>query len=392
MVKKILLINTNNSDYPPIPLMKFSSYYKNIGYKVKYINKINMFDDFEPDMILITSLFTWEYNEVLKMTLYLRHQNPKANIFLGGICASLLKKEFENDLKGKNINLHFGLHKSFENEELDYTLSKNDYSVGYTTRGCPRKCGWCMVWRLEPEYKELEKEQWTKFIKHKRVLFFDNNILKSSMKHFKEVINYLKLNNISFDFNQGMDARLLTIQHLEILKDSRLSPIRFAFDSMLTDGEIQRAINLSIKYGFTDGSVFILYNFNDSPEDFYYRLKEIIKTWYFDAYPMKFQPLTAKVKDSFTGKHWDKTKLYNFKLLLNTFFNNSLIGRGLKIQKFERIFGKDKNEFSELLKHPDIKSRNDKISTKKHKKVSKGELFEFDENEINKIIQDSEGL
>jgi len=393
MVKKVLLVNPVPSDFPPLALMKFSTYYKKLGYETKYIEKINMFEDFIPDLILVTSLFTWHYDEIIRTVLFLRHQNPSAEIFVGGICASLMQKDMEKEFKGKNIQIHFGIHKSYDDEELDYSLSKKDYSIGYTTRGCLRKCGWCMVWRLEPEYKELKKEQWTKFIKHKRVLFYDNNILKASMPHFKEVIEYLKFNDISYDFNQAMDCRLLTEEHLKIMQGSKLQPMRLAFDSMDADGDIQKAMDLSIKYGFTDGNILMLYNFNDTPEEFYYRLKEVIKKWYFDAYPMKYQLLKSKKKDVFVGKHWKGTRLINFKVTLNQFFNNSILGRGLPVEKFERIFGKNYKEFTEMLDHKDIKKRNEELTLKdKKKNTFKDQLFEFSDKDINKIIDDSEGL
>jgi len=393
MTKNILLVNPVPSDYPPLALMKISTYYKKLGYNVKYIEKINMFEDFRPDLILITSLFTWNFDDVVRTCLYLRKQHPESKMYLGGISASLLQKDYEKEFKGKDINLHFGIHNSYDEQDLDYTLTKKDYSVGYTTRGCPRKCGWCMVWRMEPNYIEYKKEYWSKFIKHKRILFYDNNILKASISHFKEVIDYMKENDLSYDFNQAMDARLLSIKHMEIFKGSKLKPIRFSFDSMDYDGAIQRAMKFSHDYGFNDGSVYVLYNFNDTPKEYYYRMKEIIKMNTFDIYPMRFQPLTAKKKDVFEGKHWKGNRLKNFRLTLNRFFNNSVIGRGVVLEKFERIFGKTPEEFEKLMDLKDINERNEKLAIKTKEKIEeKNELFEFNEEEIQEIILDSEGL
>jgi hypothetical protein len=393
MTKKILLVNAVKSNFPPMALMKYSTYYKKLGYKVKYQDKINMLDDYNPDLILISTLFTWDFREIVNTTLYLRKQYPQSKIYVGGICASLLKKELESAFKNKNIILKFGLQKSIDNEKLDYSISDKNYSIGYTTRGCPRKCSWCMVWRLEPEYIEYKKEHWIRYIEHKRVLLYDNNILKSTIKHFKEVVEYMKMNDISYDFNQAMDARLITQEHFNIFKNSKISPIRFAFDSMETDKYIQIAMKKSIENGFTDGSIYLLYNFNDSPEEYYYRLKEVVKLWYFDAYPMKFQLLNAKEKDIYIGKHWNEKRLNNFKLLINTFFRNSLIGRSLKIKKFERIFGKNSKEFKTILDLDDIKTRNEHIKTKKiDDNTEIDSQFNYSETEIEKIIKDSEGL
>ncbi len=146
---KILLVEPNyNTKYIPMSLMKFSSYHKSKGDEVRYQKGFNYWLNFEPDIIYITSLFTWYYDITKRTYLEYRHKFPKAIIKVGGICASLLKEKFAKELP--NAQIHYGVWKEVDESPLDYSLFPNiDYSIAYTTRGCVRKCGWCMFFADE---------------------------------------------------------------------------------------------------------------------------------------------------------------------------------------------------------------------------------------------------
>jgi hypothetical protein len=111
----------------------------------------------------------------------------------------------------------------------------------------------------------------------------------------------------------------------------------------------------------TNICVDVLYNFNDTPEDFYYRLKELVKMKC-DAFPMRFQPLSgtfAKEKSSFIGKHYTKEMLDNFKVFFSSVYINGCIGKGTTLEKFEETFGKTPEEFVAKLKQPKAKLQNE---------------------------------
>ena len=81
-------------------------------------------------------------------------------------------------------------------------LPYHNPNATFTTRGCPRKCGFCAVPKIEGSLIELD--EWPV-----KPIVCDNNILAASRKHFDNVIDKLKsLKEV--DFNQGLDARLLT--------------------------------------------------------------------------------------------------------------------------------------------------------------------------------------
>ena len=116
-----------------------------------------------------------------------------------------------------------------ETEHLcpDYGLYGLDYSVGFLTRGCPRKCDWCFVPKKEgPIRPHADIEE---FARHKDVVLLDNNVLAHN--HGIEQIEKIAHLGLRVDFNQGLDARLIDDAMARLLGKVRwLKPIRLACD------------------------------------------------------------------------------------------------------------------------------------------------------------------
>jgi len=324
-----------------------------------------------------------------------KNRFPNAIIKLGGIGASLTPEAYE---KETGIKPHFGIIPEVEESKPDYSLFPNiDYSIAFTTRSCPRRCGWCMVHRMEKEFIEIKN--WEEYINHDKpkITFWDNNFFASSKEHQQRVFNKLIEWQKNVDFNQGLDARLFNKFHAENFAQIKIHPLRFAFDSMATDKHIQKALNLAYEYGINDTSAYMLYNFMGTPEQLYYRMKELVKLKC-DVFPMKYQPLDALEKDQYIGKHFNKTFLDNFQKCLRTHFTNSNIGKGLEIERFNAIFGKDDKAFKKIFNNPDFDPQKIDLSMFKHKKkkeITEHNLKSYDEEtekKINQIIKENDGM
>jgi hypothetical protein len=92
-----------------------------------------------------------------------------------------------------------------------------------TTTGCPRCCAFCGVRRIEPQYAELN--DWPD-----RPIVCDNNLLAASERHVGRVCERLEQWGWA-DFNQGLDARLLTTEHAAMIARIRKPICRLALDS-----------------------------------------------------------------------------------------------------------------------------------------------------------------
>ncbi len=158
------------------------------------------------------------------------------------------------------------------------------------------------------------------------------------------------------DFNQGIDARLLTDKKAKLLSQIPIRPLRIAFDSMEYKSYYLNAILNAKKYGIKHFSNYLLYNFEDHPEDLYLRLKlnvELCETHKLDIYsfPMKYHPIFGdyKLNRDYVGPHWNRKFIRAIQVILNA--TKGKIGKGKSF--FFKAFGNDEEEFFKLLYMPE---------------------------------------
>lgn len=158
------------------------------------------------------------------------------------------------------------------------------------------------------------------------------------------------------DFNQGVDARHFTERKAEMLSKIAISPLRIAFDWISLKDEYLQAIRWSAKYGIRNFSNYLLYNFNDYPDELYERLKinvdlcaELNLNIY--SFPMKYHPLQGQHSHDrdYIGKHWNRKYIRAIQAIMNS--TKGSIGRGQSF--FYKAFGKDLDEYHTLLEMPD---------------------------------------
>lgn len=159
------------------------------------------------------------------------------------------------------------------------------------------------------------------------------------------------------DFNQGVDARLVNDAKMAKLAEINIRPLRIAFDDIKDRDVYVNAIKLAAKHGIGNLSNYLLYNFKDTPDDLYLRLKinvelceELDIVIY--SFPMKYHPITDgeyfKNRD-YIGKHWNRKFIRTIQAVLNA--TKGKIGRGKSF--FEEAFGKDLEEFHKILWMPE---------------------------------------
>lgn len=358
---KVLLIDPQyKSDYekfPPIGLMKISTYHKDKGDSVTYTRDTSFwFIDDDYEMIYVTTMFTWDIDNIITSIRQAKKRYPKAEIKVGGIAATISPDIIET---AAGIKPHVGLLKEVEYCRLDYSLFPHiKHSIGFTTRGCIRKCSWCLVKKHEPDYIELENwfDQYYNFIKkRKRFIFCDNNFLACSEKHFDSVFDKIKSSELSIEFNQGLDCRLFDEGKAKQFSQIQINPITFAFDSMAQDGYIQNTLDLCRKYDIaTDVSVLMLYNFNETPEEIYYRMSEIVRHGG-NVFPMLYRDInSADDKTMKPNGKWTLEQLNNFKKYMRGYRHccgGMIYTRNQKkfIDAFFEYFGNTENEFIDRL-------------------------------------------
>ncbi len=357
---RIALVDTTpRAKVYPLGLMKLSAWRKDLGDSCDlFIDKLPKAKEY--DQIWISTTFTFHIPHALSLVREAKKRADK--VWVGGISASLMPKLF----KSEGAEVHCGLLPEAESFSPDYDLLgiPPQYSISHTSRGCVRKCKFCMVHKLEPEFSS--RTSWEEDIHPatNKVLFYDNNWLAKPLAELKSDVDIMRRMVAdgkikSMDFNQALDARLINCEVAGILKGLPIVPVRFSFDGMHEDGYVQDAVRMMADVGFKEFTIFCLYNFKDKPTDLYYRLREVVRlsvdlgiTCY--SFPMRYQPIMeVDSRRNYVGGHWSAKEKAGFMSILNQQSIAGQISKG-SIDEFEYWFGKDAEEFCRLLKYPDV--------------------------------------
>jgi hypothetical protein len=140
---------------------------------------------------------------------------------------------------------------------------------------------------------------------------------------------------------------------MRLLSEIALEPLRIAFDNINLEELYIEKIRLAHKYKITELSNYILFNFNDTPDDFYRRLRININLneelgLNIFSFPMKYVPLDAKDR-KYVGKNWTPTQLRGIQCILHA--THGVVGP--KRPFFERAFGRNGNEFKHIIEQPE---------------------------------------
>ncbi len=156
---------------------------------------------------------------------------------------------------------------------------KPKINLGFTTRGCIRKCGFCIVPDKEGGIK-VEGDIYDVWDgKAKGITLLDNNIL-ALPRHFKMICSQLRKENLRVDFNQGLDHRLLTDENTkDLLSLKHIREIRLAFDDIAYEPTVLVALNLLKQNGIRDwGSRWYVYiGENDTFHTVFHRMELLRK-------------------------------------------------------------------------------------------------------------------
>ena len=159
------------------------------------------------------------------------------------------------------------------------------------------------------------------------------------------------------DFNQGVDARLITAKKMKKLAEINIRPLRIAFDNWSIREKYESSVRAAAEVGITNLYNYMLYNYKDKPIDLYRRMKRTIElcdelgvTIY--SFPMKYHPIDDPDyfrNREYIGDHWCRKYIRAVQAVLTA--THGKIGRGT--QFFEAAFGQNETQFNEILNMPE---------------------------------------
>ena len=471
-MEKVLLVEPEyQNKYPPIGLMKISTYHKAKGDHVEFYKGQAPYTTISRmDRVYITSLFTFHFDLTVETVKHYLKYKDKSNVFLGGIAAMLMPGQFQKETGIVNVIGHqltdstvlgYDDSENIDVLPLDYDILDDisyEYPAGdnffvYATRGCHRGCSFCAVKTLEPEFLDtnhlLSQIQYIRqtFDDKRHVLLLDNNVLYSDklqaiaddleqLGFVRDTLNYIPPNQFDslfhkitrrmvsgsatgalqeklvdylekfrkrikcervlsefervlqllradpdalealhthteylhdivekyrqkkplqryVDFNQGIDARLLTEETMECISKLPVRPFRLAYDRVEDTETYQRAFRIAYDHGVRHFSDYLLYNFEEKPEELWQRAYNNMRLYNSlpdvsaFSFPMRYAPID-RTDRSYIGRYWNRKYLSAVTMILNV--TNGVVAKEEAF--FLRAYGATPEEFLVILAMP----------------------------------------
>ena len=207
---------------------------------------------------------------------------------------------------GTGYGLDNKLPDAIEHAYPDYSLyGITDTAYGFLTRGCPRNCPFCIVSQKEGKKSQQVADLDEFWRGQKHIVLLDPNITAS--KECEKLFDDLIATNARIEFNQGIDARLLTDKGCDQLNRMKIDMLHFAWDNyeMKTYEKLKRIRPLLMKRS-RELRVYVLTNFNTTFEQDLERV-EILKELDYDPFVMIYDKPNAP-KDVKRLQRWCNNK------------------------------------------------------------------------------------
>ena len=220
----VALVDVDGHNFPNLALMKLSAWHKAQGDSVEWYSPLFS----RPDKIYASKVFTFTQD----YTDYAPHHPEPIRGGTGYDATVKLPDAVERMSPDRSIYPQY------------------NYSVGFLTRGCIRNCPWCIVPKKEGKLCEVDDIERIA-AGRKEVVLLDNNFLAASPVFVKEQLAKAARLKLKIDFNQGLDARLVTPENARLLAACKWRKyIRFSCDTVTMIEPIRRAVSLLRETGF----------------------------------------------------------------------------------------------------------------------------------------------
>lgn len=269
------LLGRTKHRFPNLACEKISGYWKERGAEVKLLLDYDSIDEY--DHVYISKVFTdtpvpawlketekihlggtgFYFEDAPNLPDEIEHHMPDYHLYDDWISSELAKAEAEAVKNGKIFKKSYYLAQFKEYLE---------YSIGFITRGCFRKCEFCVNKKYNKVFFHSPLNEFFDPTR-KKICLLDDNFL--GFHKWKQTLQELINTGRRFKFKQGLDERILTDEKCKMLFNSKYDgDFTFAFDN-INDYEIIREKLKLIRRNTTSTNIkfYVLVGFKSVDEN-----------------------------------------------------------------------------------------------------------------------------
>ena len=296
---------------PNLALMKISAYYKSLGEQVEFVRPDAGKDTYEK--IYASALFTKSKTECEHLQEYYGDR-----IEIGGTGWDIKKiLPYEIECMAPDYDLYTAdmiypkikgiMTKERKREKAQQIV---DAGIGFTSRGCIRKCPFCFVPEKEGEFRH---DMAIKDIINPRsniIILHDNNI--TADPDCIDKLHEIRDRKLIVDINQGCDVRLMTPEIAQAMSEVKhLRSLHYAWDLMGFEKQVLEGINIMKQFiPVSRHMCYCLVGYNTSFEEDMYRVRKLSE--------MGVRPYIMRYNE-----HRDDIRLNHFARWVNSFIYKS---------------------------------------------------------------------
>ena len=270
------LIGRKKHRFPNLACMKISAYHKKLGDNVALETSYDTIENY--DKVYISKVFTdtpipenvinlpwieyggtgFYFDKAPDLPYEIEHSFPDYHLY----------DDFIERQKVIKISAMVNKSDDFTSEELETITRKvdtefkeyTDCSIGYLTRGCFRKCDFCVNKKYD---RVFEASPLSEFYdpSRPRIVLLDDNFF--GFKDWKIRLDELRATGKPFKFKQGLDERLLTPEKCEALFNCKYyGEITFAFDDIRDFKIVAKKLKLIREYTSREIKFYVLCAFD----------------------------------------------------------------------------------------------------------------------------------
>ena len=262
---RVGLIDVDGHNFPNLALMRIAAYHKSHGDTVEW-----WWTDFiHYDIVYKSKVFSEQYSKDVPDPI-------NADTVVRGGTGYAIK--LRNGKEVFDESAHTNLPDEIERMSPDYSIyPQYKYALSITTRGCPRGCPFCIVGKKEGRCSRRVADVDDYWKGQKEIVVLDPNTL--ACKERDDILKQYARTKAWCGFSQGLDARMLDKDCVDLLNLIKIKRVHFAWDQIRDEEVVIRGLGTYAKYGNIQDHrrrvVYVLTNYNTTHEEDLYRVYKL---------------------------------------------------------------------------------------------------------------------